>query len=159
MHISFHFSVLFSRKQRQSGFEVRPFRLSEKFSSDDLVRPGPRADLNPRLRNGVRELATLPGRLLNTLFGTCIFSCLNIMRFNGNLWLPVSYIVTSEVQFENKVSPFARSRHVYMLSLGRWNYLVFNLQVRHVLRSRLLLRFLPFQAWKFDNNHGPAHRK
>ena len=65
---SFYFSVLWSRTQRQSVFEVRPFRYREKFVSNVLVRPGPRTDLNPRLRNGVRELATEPDCLVQIIY-------------------------------------------------------------------------------------------
>ena len=56
--INFYLSFLLSRTQRQSVFEVRRFRLREKFGSNDLLRPGPVTDLTPRLRNGVRVLAT-----------------------------------------------------------------------------------------------------
>ena len=58
LKFSFSFSQFYGRTQRQSVFEVRPFRYREKFGSNDLVRPGPRTDLNPRLRIGVQELAT-----------------------------------------------------------------------------------------------------
>ena len=37
--------------KRQYGIELCPFRETAKFGSNDSVRPGPRTDLNPRLRN------------------------------------------------------------------------------------------------------------
>ena len=54
--INFYISFLKSivAHTTESVVEVRPFRYRENFCSNEMVRPGPRTDLTPRLRNGVR---------------------------------------------------------------------------------------------------------
>ena len=86
MKKNFHFSVLWSRTQRQSVCEVRLFRYREKFVSNDLVRQGPRTELNPRLRNGVRELATEPG---------CQANSMNFLKIPCFIWFAPPFMINS----------------------------------------------------------------